>query len=260
MAKKSSRASSPSWRTLRRQAAYAVSEAHKNKLIKEANRLRRQERHAAKRSASKKSKPVGLGAASSYRDLVTGKRKKFQKTGSKKRSARAGLKKPTRKTVKAVRALMAATPGLDGLVQGINRENRMGWQDVGNVNGDQMNAERIIKLARSKSGTVALDVQAELAQLARIAKFEGQKESDERSLANLRSVNEGHAINVVSSFLSVVEGIGKANGGPLPRSVMMSGFVIARVADALRKSGYTEDGFRPDRETVAETVNYNRRR
>lgn len=225
MAKQSSKASSPSWRTLRRQAAYAVSEAHKEKLLKESNRLRRAERAKAK--------------------------------------AKAGPKKPTRKMVHAVKKLIAATPTV--LAQGGPMVQTQGWSPLPTHDEllAQSRAEEITKLARSKTGTQD-EISRRLACWNRIAELNGRKDAEESHAAVVQNLLKQQGINTVASFLCAANGAAKANGGPLPRSMVVSGYVLAKVVDALTQAGYTEDGFksdgirRPDRNQVVEDMIGNR--
>ena len=69
------------------------------------------------------------------------------------------------------------------------------------------------------------------------------KEGAERSAADrIKVMHEAQQINVVCAFLAEMNAIATLNTGPLPRAVMIAGYTLARVVDALRQAGYTEDG------------------
>ena len=66
--------------------------------------------------------------------------------------------------------------------------------------------------------------------------------NDDGAEARIRQQSETHSMNVVCAFIAEMNGIAALNRGPLPRALMVSGYTLARVCDALRQAGYTEDG------------------
>lgn len=72
------------------------------------------------------------------------------------------------------------------------------------------------------------------AEASRIA-LQGSGEAAQRQM-------EAQRINVVCAFLAEMEGVAALNKGPLPRCVMIAGYTLARVVDALRQAGYTAEG------------------
>lgn len=80
-------------------------------------------------------------------------------------------------------------------------------------------------------------------------KIQGRSEMMDRVKATealhverLKLMQEAHAINVVSAFMARVDAAQKLNKGPLPAHVVLDGYTVARVYDALRDAGYTTEG------------------
>jgi len=231
--KKSSKASSPSWRTLRRQADQAPTSAQAAALVKEANRLRRAKRAKTKAAA---------------------------KAGPKKRTRKikAAAQEYTNKAKDALNQTLfgnAAAPAAQ----------TQGWSPA--PTNEQMivrnRAEEIATLARSKGGGYE-EIVRRFECWNRIAELNGRKEGEESNAAVVANLIKQQNINVVAGFLATINGAAAANRGPLPRSMVISGYVLARVVDALTQAGYTEDGFksdgirRPDRNQVVEDMIGNR--
>ena len=101
--------------------------------------------------------------------------------------------------------------------------------------------------------------EAEIARLAALAKkpdafkaqflgmiassrFDGRTKALVERDGEAAESNKRWAINFVSGFLARMNAEAKANGGPLPRAVVVDGVTMARVVDALEKAGYTPDG------------------
>lgn len=57
----------------------------------------------------------------------------------------------------------------------------------------------------------------------------------------LRKVHEANAANVVRSYMALIDGLGHANGGPVPPYVVIPGLMAVRVYDALRLAGHSPD-------------------
>lgn len=58
-------------------------------------------------------------------------------------------------------------------------------------------------------------------------------------IETLKKVHEANAANVVRSYMAMIDGLGHANGGPMPPYVVIPGIMAVRVYDALRKAGHT---------------------
>jgi hypothetical protein len=102
-------------------------------------------------------------------------------------------------------------------------------------------AENLMKVARHKN-TSPEAFQSELLRIAANAKYEAKKEAqDEHRKAIIRN-NEQHHINAVCAFIAELEGLSRENGGPMPQAVVLSGYTVARVIDALKKAGYSAEG------------------
>lgn len=114
-----------------------------------------------------------------------------------------------------------------------------GWAPVDPV---AVLAENLRKLARGKSEQQAAEFGIALRAKLVDAKVTGKKEAEEANLATLKTVYETNRINVVCAFLSEMEGLASIGNGPLPKVVMVSGFTLARVIDALRDAGYSSEG------------------
>lgn len=229
--KKSSKASSPSWRTLRRQANMAPTSAQAAALIKEANRLRR-----AKRAKTKA-------------------------------AAKAGPKKRTRKAKPSPRLVADMNRLLNPNVAGAPAVQTQGWSPLPTHEEQiiQNRAEEIATLARSKRDS-KMEIVRRFECWNRIAELNGRKEAEESHEAIVKNLLKQQGINVVAGFVAEVNAVAKANGGPLPRSMVVSGYVLSRVIHALTEAGYTEDGFksdgirRLDRESVVNEMVANRTR
>jgi hypothetical protein len=74
------------------------------------------------------------------------------------------------------------------------------------------------------------------------AKVAGKKEAEQANTALLKQVHEVNRINVVSAFIAELEGVAAANGGTIPKTLVVSGYTLARVLDALRDAGHTTEG------------------
>lgn len=74
------------------------------------------------------------------------------------------------------------------------------------------------------------------------ARVDGERKAEAAGVERMHTQIEAQHINVVCAFLAEMSGIAALNRGPMPRAVMVSGYTVARILDALRKAGYTEDG------------------
>lgn len=104
-------------------------------------------------------------------------------------------------------------------------------------------AESLLKLARHKA-TTADTIRHELNRIANNAAHDVRKETDQRHMDQMKRIHEQNAINVVCAFMAECEGMATENKGPLPKTIVVSGFTMARVIDALTKAGYSADGLK----------------
>lgn len=73
------------------------------------------------------------------------------------------------------------------------------------------------------------------------AKTRGRRSADDETARRLQSIYEINRINVVSALLCEVAHV-ERHGKPLPKTWILSGYTLARVVEALREAGYTEEG------------------
>ena len=121
------------------------------------------------------------------------------------------------------------------------RSAAQGWQPAPLVSTER--AEALMKLARHK-GTDVGNIHHELCRIAANAGHEARQEADQRHIETLKHIHEANAINVVCAFVATANAMAKANRGPMPETVIVSGFQLARVVDALEKAGYSADGLK----------------
>lgn len=69
----------------------------------------------------------------------------------------------------------------------------------------------------------------------------GVATTDEAYQGQLRAVTEANRIKMVSGLIAIAEHAEKLNGG-LPHTMVVSGYTLAKVIDALKLAGYTRDG------------------
>jgi hypothetical protein len=103
-------------------------------------------------------------------------------------------------------------------------------------------AEKIVKLARKRGGTDA--IQNELKQLAAHAEWSANDTAQRRAKDIAQLARERNDEQIVGAFLAQITGEGIQNSGPLPPTIVVSGLLAAKVADALRAAGYTDNGRR----------------
>lgn len=71
--------------------------------------------------------------------------------------------------------------------------------------------------------------------------LEARKTGENNAAAKYAAQIEGHNISVISGLIAIVEHAQKLNGS-LPPTMALSGYMVAKVVEALRKAGYTRDG------------------
>lgn len=106
---------------------------------------------------------------------------------------------------------------------------------------DAQAAERIVKLARKRGGTDA--VQNEIMSLRQIARYDGASEADRNAIKRLAEVQENITERVVCGFIAEVDDAVKFHAG-LPRAMtwQFNSFTITKIVDALNKAGYRANG------------------
>lgn len=74
------------------------------------------------------------------------------------------------------------------------------------------------------------------------AKAEGREEAQKEARHRADMAREMTKIAVVSGFIATADQLAKLNGGPMPQTAVISGYTLARVIDALRDAGWSENG------------------
>jgi hypothetical protein len=100
--------------------------------------------------------------------------------------------------------------------------------------------EEIAKLM--KAAKKPEEFKTELSNMVHASRYDGRLKALQEHDGRVEEINKQWAINFVSGFIARMNAEAKANGGPLPRSVVVDGATMARVIDALGKAGYTADG------------------
>lgn len=206
MTKSPKTAETPSWRTLMRRAKTAP-RIEAKQLREQAASLRRAERATTKKAA------------------VSNKRR-----------------------LEAMR-VVASIPE-PATLGGINRIPSSSWQNQngqtpghGEIVGGEVSkmAETLAALARKKGGTDA--VQAELARLIAIARYEGQKAGDDANAKGYLATREAIDEKIVCGFIAEVDMAQQRYRGLPPDMVWnLNSFTITKIVDALNRAGYTAKG------------------
>jgi hypothetical protein len=169
-----------------------------------------------------------------------------EQASSLRRAERKAAKKPVKtsyvqtatvrpvenKLRKAFEATMTAGVGHAAEATGANPDHHL-----------RVKARAILVAARKKGGGAEQQVVDALERLIGEATYEGKAAAEHLHLDNVKQMSEAQRINVVASFMAQTEAMAKANGGPLPAVVPVSGFVLARVMDTLTKAGYSSEGY-----------------
>lgn len=229
--KKSSKANTPSWRTMLRKASAMEKQAKKikgiagHRLLARASVLREQAnlKHRSERKA---------------------KAPKPKKTTRKKRIARA-----VDKLTEAMYGDNAPPATLGGIARLVNQEQGLvqtRWQarekqpGRGEIVGGEMHklAEEIATLARKKGGKD--EIQSKLMMATATAAYEGERKADKRHMQNVKDIHEAHTDKVVCGFIATFEAT-EQRTGMLP-AVNVSAYTMALIVDALNRAGYTAKG------------------
>lgn len=229
--KKSSKASLPSWRTLMRQAE-ALEKQTVFRSVKERKQVKARAA-ALREQANLKHR--------SERKAEIAKASKPKKAARKKRIARA-----VDTLTQAMYSDNAAPASLQGLARLTNQEMPLTGLNRGNpghgelVGGEMYNlAEELATLARKKGGKD--EIQSRLMMATATAAYEGERAADKRHMQAVRAIHEANTDKVVCAALAVFECDPRFRNGFDP-AVMLSGYTLARIVDALNRAGYTAQG------------------
>lgn len=227
MAKKSSKASSPSWRTLMRRADAAANKGNLHKAVslrKEAATLRKGERKTSTPRSEVMKKAWATRRANA---------KKLVVADTLTPRAEAQAVNAVRDDWNRVRSTTTAT----GAAEAAN-STQPGRGEI--VGGTEYNlAEEITKLARKKGGKD--QIQYMIASEISIARYQGQREAEKLHMEQTKAIHEAQTDKIVCSAIGVLERGMKLNGG-LPPTVTMSSYTICRMLDALNRAGYSAEG------------------
>ena len=224
MAKKSSKASSPSWRMLMRQAKAADEKGQTLKaasLRREASKLRPKRVAKAKPTSRKK----------------TARRSEVMKKAWATRRAKANLVADELSPRAEAQAINAARDDWENTRQGMTKAMFGDAPGRGEIVGgaEHQFAEEIAKLARKKGGKDA--IQNMVTERIAVARAEGQQLAERGRLELSQKTHEAHCDKVVKSALATWDLAEKINVG-LPASMVVSGYTIARIIDVLNRHGY----------------------
>lgn len=223
-------------------------------------------RKAAKATNPRTAKRLRNEAAKLRRAIRATKAKTATK--SKKLPAKKAAKKPKKSSAADIRPLPPGPyvdPQVHTSVGGVNRDRRGNIIDIDRDRQAEIAAARGMMDASMQAETFPLITGDKIERLRAIAatpqdpgepdafaialraslvdaKVKGRREVEDQHVQTLKTVHEVNSINVVSAFCAEIEAIQKLNGGPLPPSLMLSGYTVARVYSALRDAGYTADG------------------
>lgn len=100
-------------------------------------------------------------------------------------------------------------------------------------------ADTLAALARKKGGTDA--VQAQLAAMLRIMRYEVQKAADDRHMKTVKDIHEATTDKIVCSAIAAFQMQMKEQGG-LPPAVTIPSYTLCRMLDALNRAGYSAEG------------------
>lgn len=106
---------------------------------------------------------------------------------------------------------------------------------------DSKLADDIVALARKRGGKDL--VQAKLAEIQGIARYEGLKGMEELNAQNQRDFMASVRDRVICGFIAEVDAQQHINEGLSPDLIfMMNTFTLTKVVDALNEAGYTRKG------------------
>lgn len=217
-------------------ASTLIRRARKAKSPREAKRLRTMAaklRRAARDKAASKKAPAKRSTKS--------KKKPAKRRTRAKVSIANGLKEAIMRGESGDWKVRREGNKLLATLQGGDTQGLATTGVAGLIDGDGIEMMRALAQHEYKPGEIdqfAIGLRARLVD----AKVTGGRQADEINTNLLKTVHEVNRINVVSAFMAEMDGVQKLNGGPLPPSMMVSGYTLARVYDALRDAGYTTEG------------------
>lgn len=194
--------------------------------------------------------------AAALRELANLKHRSERKAEVTKKSVKRGgakRRRSVRKPDPLTQSLYGDGAGpatLEGLAQFVNQEQPLvsinrGTEQPGRgeIVGGEMHklTEEIAALARKKGGTDA--IQNKLAMATATARYDGECVAEKRHGQNLKDIHEAHTDKVVCSALALFEKDPNFERG-FPDAIMVSGYTLARIVDALHRAGYTPRGRR----------------
>lgn len=97
--------------------------------------------------------------------------------------------------------------------------------------------------------------------VARRELVEARKAGENNAAARYAALKEAHDISTVCGFIAICEHSEHLNGN-LPPTMAVSGYMVSKLVDALRKAGYTRDGINgggTTREAIGQRVSESRK-
>lgn len=91
--------------------------------------------------------------------------------------------------------------------------------------------------------------------------LEARKAGENNAAAKYAALKEAHDISTVCGFIAICEHYQRLNGN-LPPTMAVSGYMVSKLVDALRKAGYTRDGINgggTTREAIGQRVSESRK-
>lgn len=213
--------------TLIRKAAKSRSPRIAARLRAEAAKLRREAREAKKPGA--KFRYTDLDEVKTPRRAAKGLRRTEAKAAELAAKVRSHTNEVTART------LLQASADVSG-----------GWRVVDDeiIASDEI--ERLRKYAREKvkdGENGSLDsFSIALRGTLVTARVKGVRQTQDVEHEKRKAIYDANRIAVVSGFIATVEAMAKRQGGELNPVVTISGYTVARVIEALRLAGYTENG------------------
>lgn len=154
------------------------------------------------------------------------------------------IAKSTKLARESVQGNAAGSVGAQSQTLVMHHNAAGGWKEIGHDDGliSTEELERLRSKAQERTNEkvdgFGISVRAALIG----ARIFGRKQETVDHAKRLETLMEVQNINVVSAFIAEMNGIAAMNRGPLPPVIMVSGYTLARVLDALRRAGYTENG------------------
>lgn len=166
---------------------------------------------------------------------------KLRRVARKKKAKPAPKRKKAKKSTKIERALMKAATAV--FQQEVAAEQEKSPLDlvVERVLGPDATPEKQIAMRREL--------------------LEARKAGENNAAAKYAALKEAHDISTVCGFIAICEHYQRLNGN-LPPTMAVSGYMVSKLVDALRKAGYTRDGINgggTTREAIGQRVSESRK-